>query len=308
VLLKDAIEEFLEYLVVELNRSEVTQKGYKKDLKSFANYLESQGMSNITVDELTAEIISGYILLLNKEKKCQPNTLRRHITAIKSFCNFLVSSDYLEHSPAEYQKWPRKPQKLPRHLQKDEVDKLIETIPEKGSPSMLRDKTALMLLYYTGVRVSELVNIHTSDIDLDLGFIGILKGKGNSSRKVPIHQKLSAQLDRYYREAPEMSNGYLFCNKQGEPITADYVHYMIEEYAKKAGMNKSVSPHMFRHSFATHLYREDTKLPVLGKLLGHNLITSTAGYVHTDLKHLREGVEKLEVSEALEKILTETEA
>lgn len=211
-----------------------------------------------------------------------------------------MNSEYIEQNPAADLQRPRMPQKLPRFLQKDEVDKLIEAVPENGSPSMLRDKTVLKCLYYTGVRVSELVSIQTRDVSLENGFIKILKGKGSRYRKVPLHQRLKEQLQQYLEKAPELSDGYLFCSKQGSPITTDYVHYMTEKYADKAGLKKIVSPHTFRHSFATHLYRKGTDLFVIGKLLGHVGIRSTSIYIHSELKHLREAVDKLNVSSLLE--------
>ncbi|MEW5920180.1 MAG: tyrosine-type recombinase/integrase [Bacillota bacterium] len=206
----------------------------------------------------------------------------------------------MEQNPAADLQRPRMPKKLPRYLQKNEVDKLINIVPHDGSPSMLRDKTVLMCLYYTGVRAEEVINIQTVDMSLERGFVKITKGKGSRYRKVPLHQKLTEQLQLYFERAPELSNGYLFCSKRGGPISTDYVNYMVEKYAKKAGLNKKVTPHMLRHSFATHLYKKGIDLFVIGMLMGHAEMRSTSRYTHIELKHMRDAVNKLDIPKALE--------
>jgi site-specific recombinase XerD len=149
-------------------------------------------------------------------------------------------------------------------------------------------------------RANELVNLKKEDVDFEEGVIKIKKGKGGRFRKVPLHPLLENQLKKYIAGAPEMVNSYLFCNRQGFPISTDYVHHFVEECAKKAGLEKKVTPHMLRHSFATHIYRQGVKITVLAKLLGHAGIRSTAIYTHTDLVHLRQAVEKLNIPAKLE--------
>ncbi|MEW5920166.1 MAG: site-specific tyrosine recombinase/integron integrase [Bacillota bacterium] len=307
MLLKEAIGEFLTYLLVELNRSRATCEGYEKDLHIFTAYLESGGRENITLEELTPELLSGYLRHLTRERGNQANTVRRRITALKSFCAFLVENAYLEHNPAANLPRPRIPQKQPRHLQQAEVEKLFAAVPEDESPAKLRDKTVLMFMYYSGVRVSELVNMRREDADLNGGFIRVVRGKGGRFRKVPLHGRLQSQLEKYLSGAPELVGDHLFCNRQGCPISTDYVHHMLGEYAEKAGIAKKVTPHMLRHSFATHLYREEVDINTLGKLLGHAGIRTTAVYTHTDLKHLRAAVNLLHTPVKLEKELFITE-
>lgn len=300
ILLNDAVDEFLTYLKVELNRSAATQKGYQKDLKSMLAFLRSNSLHEITLDELSHELFSDYLRYLVKDRGCQPATLRRHITAIKSFCNFLVDNEYMDKNLAAELSWPRRSQKKPRFLQKEELERLFNAVPDDGSPSMIRDKTILMFLYYTGVRLGELVSVLAVNVGLADGFARIVKGKSGRYRKVPLHRKLKEQLCHFLKSAPELTNGYLFCNKEGTPVSADYVHYMVALYAKKADLTKTVTPHTMRHTFATHLYRKGADLFVLGELMGHARLRSTAIYIHTDLKHLREGVEQLNVCRKIE--------
>ena len=307
MLLKEAVVEFLQYLIVELNRSQNTRNGYAKDLNVFMKFLGSSNREGITLPELTPDILSEYLRHLTRDRQSKANTVRRHVTAVRSFCSFLIDSDYLEQNPAATLPRPRMPQKQPRHLQRPEVDRLLAAVNENESPAKMRDKTALMFLYYSGVRVTELVNLRQADLDLNSGFIRIIKGKGSRFRKVPLHSRLKEQLDIYVRAAPELVNGYLFCNRKGHPITSDYVHHIIVEYALKAGINKKVTPHMLRHSFATHLYTEDVEINTLGKLLGHAGIRTTAIYTHADLRQLRAAVNKLNTSEKLERQLLENQ-
>jgi site-specific recombinase XerD len=149
--LERAVEEFLTYLQVELNRSPATRKGYAKDLRIFLKYLESRGQGNICIEQITREHLSDYLRHLTKDRGLRPNTVKRRLTALKPFFGFLVDCEYLEQNPASSLPRPRLPRKHPRYLLKEEVEKLIETFPEDGSPTVLRDKTALICLFYTGV-------------------------------------------------------------------------------------------------------------------------------------------------------------
>jgi site-specific recombinase XerD len=164
-------------------------------------------------------------------------------------------------------------------------------------------------MYYSGVRVSELVNVRRQDLDFAGAFIRITRGKGGRFRKIPLHDRLRSQLQKYLESSLETADpgACLFGNKQGLPLSTDYVHHMLGIYARQAGIEKNVTPHMLRHSFATHLYREEVDLSTLGKLLGHAGIRTTAVYTHTDLKHLRAAVNLLPVPQQLEKGLFKTE-
>lgn len=303
MLLEEAIAAFLDYLDIELSRSFATLQGYRKDLKIFTDFLKSTGRGNIPLEELTPELFGAYLRYLTKERGNGANTVRRRVTALKSFCSFLVDNGYLQRNPAEKLPRPRSPQKYPRYLQKEEVEKLWAAVEEKDSPARRRDKTALMLLYYTGVRVGELVNLRRRDLDLEAGFITVARSKGGRFRRLPLHHRLKSQLEKYLHSAAEPLSEYLFCNRLGQPLSTDYLHHIIGEYAKKAALGKKVTPHMLRHSFATHLYREEVDIAALGKLLGHAGLRTTAIYTHTDLKHLREAINRLNTPHRLEELL-----
>ena len=300
VLFKEAIDEFLTYLLVELNRSPYTCSGYQKDLHIFTEFLQKKGVAGLTIEELNPELLGEYLRYLTRDRESKANTVRRHVTSLKSFCSFLVDCEYLDQNPAANLPRPRIPQKLPRHLQRAEVDRLFDAVPEDESPAKLRDKTLFFFLYYSGVRVGELVNVRTKDLDFESGFIKIIKGKGNRFRKIPLHDRLKGQLEKYLAGAAELAGEYLFCNRKGKRISTDYVHHIIGEYALKAGLKSRVTPHMLRHSFATHLYRENVDIKTLGKLLGHAEIRTTTVYTHVELKYLREAVHRLNTPAKLE--------
>lgn len=308
MLINEAISEFLAYLLVELNRSRATCDGYKKDLAVFTAFLEnSSKREKITLEELTPDRLGEYLRHLTRDRGNQANTVRRRVTALKSFCTYLTENAYLEHNPAANLPRPRIPQKQPRFLQQAEVELLFAVAGEGASAAQLRDQTMLMFMYYSGVRVSELVNVRLEDLDFAGGFIRVSRGKGGRFRKVPLHGRLQAQLERYLHHAPALAGEYLFCNRHGLTISTDYVHYMLGEHASRAGLDKKVTPHMLRHSFATHLYREEVDINTLGKLLGHAGIRTTAIYTHTDLKHLRAAVNLLPTPLKLEALLFATE-
>lgn len=311
MLLQAAIGEFLTYLGVELNRSRATCDGYQKDLRIFTRFLQTTIKGEATPETLTPTLLGEYLQHLTRDRNNQANTVRRRLTALKSFCTFLVENAYLKHNPAASLPRPRMPQRQPRHLQQAEVERLFAGAGVVAGAAGLRDKTMLMFMYYSGVRVSELVNVRREDLDFSGAFIKITKGKGGRFRKVPLHDRLRSQLQQYLEypdSIPGPAGPYLFCNRQGMPLSTDYVHHMLGGYARSAGINKNVTPHMLRHSFATHLYREEVDLSTLGKLLGHAGIRTTAVYTHTDLKHLRAAVELLPVSRQLEKELWPEEA
>jgi len=282
-LLNDVVNEFLAYLVVELNRSEITQKGYQKDLKSMVAFLEGNNLKDITLDRLNHDLFSDYLRHLVKGRGCQPATVRRHVTALKSFCNFLVDNEYMDKNLAADLSWPRRSQKKPRFLHQEEVGKLFDAVPQNGSPSIIRDKTILLFLYYTGVRASELVNVLTANVDLGSGFARIIKGKGGRYRKVPLHKKLKEQLCHYLEHAPELAGAYLFCNKEGNPVSADYVHHIVVLYARKAGLIKAVTPHTMRHYGECFKMVSGDRNPA--KLLTHPSIRSP--FDHCLLRELR---------------------
>ena len=293
--LKQALEEFQGYLKAELNRPAATIHGYTKDLRIFLKYLEKNGQGDIPVEKISSRHLSDYLRHLTKEKSLRPNTVKRRLIALRSLFNFLVESEYLKENPAADLPRPRLPQRHPRYLSKEEVEKMLATFSELSSPSALRDKTILMCLYYTGLRAKELVSLKIEDIDFQEKMIAVKNGKGGRFRRVPLHPLLESRLQQYLAEAPAVANGYLFCNRQGLPLSTDYVHHFVKECARKAGLKKKVTPHMLRHTFATHLYRRGVDVFTLAKLLGHVELRSTSIYTHTDLEHLRQAVEKLPV-------------
>jgi len=287
-------EEFFSYLLIELNRSALTVKGYRKDLNVFQRYLQkSFQKEKIKLTEINTDFISRYLQYLAADLRHRPTTMRRHLAALKSLFNFAVLQEYITKNPAEDITAPRIPQRQPAYLEKKQVEALFRTITPE-TPSDLRDLTILKTLFYSGIRVQELVSLKRQHLDFQEKVIKIVKGKGEKQRSIPLHPELEKQLDIYLKEGPSCQDDYLFCNYRSEGLTTEFIRQLISRCALEAGLNKKVTPHILRHSFATILYKDcGVDLKRLAELLGHNSIRHTIVYAHSDMRHLKEAVEVL---------------
>ncbi len=287
-------EEFLSYLRIELNRSELTVKGYRKDLNVFQRYLKkSFQKEKVEITEITTNFISSYLQHLATDLQHRPTTMRRHLATLKSFFNFAVLHEYLVKNPAEDITAPRIPQRQPAYLEKKQVEALFRTITP-DTPLALRDLTMLKTLFYSGIRVRELVGLKRQHLDFQEKIIKIVKGKGEKQRSIPLHPELEKQLEIYLKEGPSCQDDYLFCNYRGEGLTTEFIRQLISRCAQTAGFKQKVTPHILRHSFATILYKDcGVDLKRLAELLGHSSIRHTVVYAHSDVKHLKEAVEIL---------------
>jgi len=181
--LAEGIEEFLAYLLVELNRSPKTVSGYRKDYRVLQRFLEERGET--TLERITPEVLGEYLVYLGKDLHYQANTLRRHVASLKSLFGFLTEAGYIAANPAANLVRPRIPRRQPRYLTREEVERLFQSVPGEGSFTALRDQTILMTMYYAGARVEEVVNIRIGDIDFAEGFLCLRKGKGESRGGCP---------------------------------------------------------------------------------------------------------------------------
>jgi integrase/recombinase XerD len=287
------IKSFQSYLKIERSLSTNTIANYSFDLLRLTNYLESNGISKnpITIGE---EEIQQFIYFVSKE--VNPRSQARIISGLKSFFNYLIFEDYRSDNPMELIETPRLGRKLPDTLSIQDIDRLIAAIDlskEEGE----RNKAMLETLYGCGLRVSELVSLKISDLFFDEGFIKIT-GKGNKQRFVPIGQTTQKYMETYknlIRIHIPIQKGHedtLFLNRRGKQLTRAMVFTIIKDLAVKINLNKSISPHTFRHSFATHLLENGADLRSIQLMLGHESITTTEIYVHLDRKHLTQIVNR----------------
>lgn len=280
-------EEFLNYLSLERGLATNTIVSYKKDLEKFFNFLDEKKaneLANLSRDDFVEFIYSL------KDKKLQANSIARNIVAIKVFFRYLVSQRYLQKDATELIDSPRLWKILPDVLSIEEVERFLKVI--KGEKAKhLRDQACFELMYASGMRVSELVNLKISDLDLNLGIVRCL-GKGQKERIVPIGRLAQSAMKNYLEQArPKLlknkQSSYLFLSKNSDKITRQMIWKLMKHYGLLAGINKKISPHTLRHSFATHLLEKGADLRIVQELLGHSNISTTQIYTHLNKDRLK---------------------
>lgn len=267
------INKYLDYLKFERKLSKNTILSYKNDLNDLYLYFNEDIINN-NDSEMTKYIYSL--------KELNARSLAHHITVINSFYEFLISEEIIQINPCEGIKSPKLPNKLPNYLTEDEVDKLMNINLE--TPYSYRNKAMFELLYATGLRVSELVSLKFNDIDLNNDFVRVI-GKGSKERIVPVSDLAIKWLSIYLNQyrpiiLKNRDSEYLFISNALKPITRQGFFKIIKQEVKRAGINKDVSPHVLRHSFATHLLNHGADLRVIQELLGHSDISTTQIYTH----------------------------
>lgn len=290
----DYLALFEQYLLVELGLADNTRAAYLRDLRLLQKALglqDSEGLLGVSRRQLLA-----YLSQL-KQSGRSASTIARRLASIKAFYRFLTAERYLRRDPAEVLEAAQKGLHLPKFLSVQDVDKLLEQ-PNLGTLDGYRDKTMLETLYATGMRVSELVSVPLRNVDLKMQYV-IVMGKGSKERMLPLGRTALKYLERYISVVrPQLLHGKpegvqeLFVTSWGGPMTRQRVNELIEAYAKSAGIMKRVTPHMLRHSFATHLLNNGTDLRVVQELLGHADISTTQIYTHMDMERLREVYDK----------------
>lgn len=279
------LDHFIAFLRVERGLSENTVESYRRDLSGFLNFIGEKGLPPL---EITQDQIGPYISLLGQ--RLSARSIARNISALKTFFRFLVSEGKIETSPARLLETPRAGQRLPGVLTRQEVESLLAQ-PKGVDPRGLRDLAMIEVLYATGLRVSELVNLKVSNINLEAGYLRTM-GKGSKERMVPIGDKAREAIKNYTMLGRiQMTKGkntpYLFLNPSGRPLTRQGFWKIIKKYGLMAGIKKKFSPHSLRHSFATHLLGAGADLRSVQVMLGHADISTTQIYTHVTREQLR---------------------
>lgn len=280
---------FLEYLTVELGLSANTRQAYERDLRLFCKTLgfkNSDALVNVSREQIT-----GYMTQL-KEKGLAAATIARKLAAIKAFYRFMTAEGYMDANPAEVVEAGNKGIKLPRVLSEDEVVRLLNQ-PDIITAEGFRDRTMLEVLYATGMRVSELINLTLERVDLNMKYI-IAFGKGSKERIVPLGSVAAEFLQQYLEKVrPKLTHAdrntnIVFLAFGGHELTRQRFWQIIRAYGRKANINKALTPHILRHSFATHLLDNGADLRSVQELLGHSDISTTQIYTHLTNKRLRD--------------------
>ena len=285
----DKMQLFLEYLTVELGLSQNTRQAYARDLRLFAETMGLKSAEQLT--GVTRTQITDYMTQL-KNKGLAAATIARKLAAIKAFYRFMTAEGYMDVNPAEVVEAATKGIKLPRVLSEDEVLCLLNQ-PDIKTAEGLRDRTMLEVLYATGMRVSELINLTLERVDVNLKYI-IAFGKGSKERIVPLGSVAANFLERYLNEVrPKLEHEsrpteIVFLAQGGHEITRQRFWQIIRTYGQEAGITKKLTPHILRHSFATHLLDNGADLRSVQELLGHADIATTQIYTHLTNKRLRD--------------------
>jgi integrase/recombinase XerD len=281
------IKSYQSYLKIERGLSQNTIDNYSFDIERLCAFLEANAIE-VSAVRISEEIIQQFIYSVSKEVNARSQA--RIISGLKSFFSYLIFEDYRSDSPMELIEAPRIGRKLPDTLSVEEIDSIINAIDlskEEGE----RNRAMLETLYGCGLRVSELITLKISDLFFDEGFIKIT-GKGNKQRFVPISpitQKYITIYKNQVRSHLTIQKGFedtLFLNRRGKQLTRAMIFTIIKQLAVQINLNKDISPHTFRHSFATHLLENGADLRAIQLMLGHESITTTEVYVHLDRKHL----------------------
>ncbi len=288
--MNDLIDRFINYMRVERGLAENTVVAYSTDLVELADFFKKKKLDPLTV---TRDFIAGYIASLRE--KHSPRSVARKISATKMFFRFLASEGLIEENPARLLETPHLPRSLPDTLNVEEVERLLLQ-PDTTKPKGRRDHAMLELLYASGLRVSELINLKIQDVNLEVGFLRTM-GKGSKERLVPIGEKARTAVKGYIHGGRSVLNKggnspYLFLNFRKKPMTRQGFWKIIRGYGKDAGIQKQITPHSLRHSFASHLLEGGADLRAVQVMLGHADISTTQIYTHVTRKRLIEIHEK----------------
>lgn len=296
--MKEEIELFLTFLSVEKGFSNNTRVAYRNDLSQLADFATQDAAQRGVMpawSNFNRQGMLSYMLNL-KERKYADTTAARKVAAAKSFFGFLVAENKLKDNPTENVGSPNVGRALPRPISISQVRLLLEQPVKQSTPEASRDTAMLALLYASGMRVSELVSLNLGDVDTVGDFVRCL-GKGQKERLIPIAPKAALAVDEYLKESRSRlvrsdDQKALFLNRRGERLTRQGFWQILKGYAKNAGLDKEITPHTLRHSFATHMLSGGADLRSVQELLGHANISTTQVYTHLTSEHIRRAYEK----------------
>lgn len=285
----DAGRRYATYIKLEKRLSANSVEAYLRDLRQFAHFILR--LWDVPPQKVESSMVERYMAWLY-DKGREKSSQARALSSVKSFFNFLMINDRIEASPAEFVQSPKFGRQLPDILSTDEIDRIIASI-DTSTVKGLRDQAMLELLYSCGLRVSELTSLRIQDLFFGEGYIRVI-GKGDKQRLVPVSAVARERVHRYLDKRPgaRTNEDILFLNNRGGQLTRVMVFTILREAARRAGIQKHISPHTFRHSFATHLLEGGASIRQVQEMLGHESILTTEIYTHLDNSHLRQTVEE----------------
>jgi len=290
---EDYLQDYLHYVVVERGLSANTRLSYQQDLKQFFEFLKKL-QPQVKLEAVDRYTIMNFLNTLSEEGKAR-NSVIRMVSALRKFFQYATREKWVAIDPMTQVQPPKKAAHLPAVLTLPEVERLLQ-VPDVSTTLGIRNRTILEVMYATGLRVSELVNLKLDNLHLDLGLIQTV-GKGDKERIIPIGDIAAYWLTKYLQEVrpllgKEQDDKIIFLNGHGHGLTRQGIWKLIKQWVIEAGITKDVSPHTLRHSFATHILENGADLRIVQELLGHADISTTQIYTHVSDKHLREVYEK----------------
>jgi integrase/recombinase XerD len=288
------IKEFKDYLRLECSLAQNSVEAYVRDMTKLQQFAELSNWTNEPTDVSTAQLLEFLAYL--HDMGLSPYSQARVLSGIKAFYKYLHYEEIIENDPSQLIDAPKLGRKLPDTLSFHEIEDLLEAI-DLSAPEGMRNRAMLETLYSSGLRVSELVNLKLSDLHFDIGFLRIV-GKGNKERLVPVGKDAQKYISIYVNEVRCHMNikpgheSIVFLNRRGAQLTRVMIFTIIKRLAREIGLEKNISPHTFRHSFATHLVEGGADLRVVQELLGHESITTTEIYTHLDREYLKQVVQE----------------
>lgn len=288
--MKEYVERFLNYIYQKNSQSKDTYDSYKRDLVQLMDYLTSQGITSFQdADRL---VFLNFISSIQLEKQAKPSTIARKLSTYRSFYRYLNEYIGFDVNPLESISVPNKKRKIPDFLFINEIEYFLDSY-QSEDPVGLRDQTMFTLLYACGLRVSELCTLQWNQIDLNSRIVRVL-GKGKKERLVPFFSGFEKQLKKYklrYWEKYAKSD-FVFVNQRGKGFTSRGIQYLMQKHADEIGMHMKLHPHMFRHSFATHLLDHGADIRLVQELLGHESLSTTQIYTHVSMQKIKNEYQK----------------
>jgi len=288
--MEDHLKDFMHFLIVEKGLAKNTIVSYERDLKSYISYLKN--VETIATLNVVQRVHIVHFLGHLKEQGKSAKTQARHVASIRAFHQFLLRDKATDHDPSVHIESPQMERSLPKVLSLEEVEVLLE-YPKLNDPFGIRDKAMLELLYATGIRVSELIGLNMGDIHLTMGFVRCI-GKGNKERIIPLGKTAANAVQNYLENArgrlvsKKHKDDALFLNLRGQRLTRQGFWKILKKLAQEAGIQKELTPHTLRHSFATHLLENGADLRAVQEMLGHADISTTQIYTHVTKTRLKD--------------------
>jgi len=283
-----AIDQFIAFIKVERGLSENTIEAYSRDLLRLTDFLQDKGADDL--EKITSLEVHRYLVHL-EEQRLSRRSKARMLSALRTFFKFLIRERWLSVNPMEHIESPKMIRTLPGVLSPKEVEALLDA-PDTSNSAGVRDRAMLEMLYATGMRVSELINVRLLDMNLEVGFVRTM-GKGRKERIIPLGETAIRWIKTFLNDerplvARRIETDAVFISRRGRSLSRQWFWKTIKQYALKAGISKEISPHMLRHSFATHLLNNGADLRSVQMLLGHADIATTQIYTHVTLERLKE--------------------